>query len=177
MACRGAFDIVQPDVTKVGGISEQRRIAWMADDFGIKYVGHGWNTALGVAADLQLAAAFPAADLVEYIGGSPYVDGILADPFELDADGFLADPRTVPGSASISTGRNSRATRPLPPPCSASAVIPGAAKRSPEPMNTKVRAPPASSRSWIPGSASQPGDDRAGMGHLERILLQCMISN
>ncbi len=27
---RGAFDIVQPDVTKVGGISEQRRIAWLA---------------------------------------------------------------------------------------------------------------------------------------------------
>jgi L-alanine-DL-glutamate epimerase-like enolase superfamily enzyme len=40
---RGAFDIVQPDVTKVGGISEQRRIAWMADDFGVRYVGHGWN--------------------------------------------------------------------------------------------------------------------------------------
>ena len=54
---RGAFDIVQPDVTKVGGISEQRRIAWMAYDFGVKYIGHGWNTALGVAADLQLAAA------------------------------------------------------------------------------------------------------------------------
>src|SRR5213594_3036467 len=56
---RGAFDIVQPDVTKVGGISEQRRIAWMAHDFGVKYIGHGWNTALGVAADLQLAAALP----------------------------------------------------------------------------------------------------------------------
>uniref|UniRef100_UPI00235061BE enolase C-terminal domain-like protein n=1 Tax=Acinetobacter junii TaxID=40215 RepID=UPI00235061BE len=42
----GAFDIVQPDVTKVGGISEQRRIAWLADEFGVKYVGHGWNTAL-----------------------------------------------------------------------------------------------------------------------------------
>ena len=50
---RGAFDIVQPDVTKVGGISEQRRIAWMADEFGVKYIGHGWNTAIGVAADLQ----------------------------------------------------------------------------------------------------------------------------
>jgi len=36
---RGAIDIVQPDVTKVGGISEQRRIAWMAYDFGVKYVG------------------------------------------------------------------------------------------------------------------------------------------
>src|SRR5208337_3904575 len=27
---RGAFDIVQPDVTKVGGLSEQLRIGWMA---------------------------------------------------------------------------------------------------------------------------------------------------
>ncbi len=89
---RGAFDIVQPDVTKVGGISEQRRIAWLAHDFGVKYIGHGWNTALGVAADLQLASAFPDTDLVEFIGGSPYVDGILCNPFTLDADGYLTIP-------------------------------------------------------------------------------------
>jgi D-galactarolactone cycloisomerase len=89
---RGAFDIVQPDVTKVGGISEQRRIAWAADDFGVKYIGHGWNTALGLAADLQLASAMPGCDLVEYIGGSAYVDGLLAEPFTLDADGCLAIP-------------------------------------------------------------------------------------
>jgi L-alanine-DL-glutamate epimerase-like enolase superfamily enzyme len=87
-----AVDIVQPDVTKVGGISEQRRIAWMAYDFGVKYVGHGWNTALGLAADLQMASAFPDADLAEYIGGSPYLDGILSEPFTLDADGWLAIP-------------------------------------------------------------------------------------
>ncbi len=92
----GALDIVQPDVTKVGGISEQRRIAWMAYDLGIKYVGHGWNTALGVAADLQMASAFPDADLVEFIGGSPYVDGILAKPFALDEDGWLPIP-DLPG--------------------------------------------------------------------------------
>jgi D-galactarolactone cycloisomerase len=83
---------VQPDVTKVGGISEQRRIAWLADEFGVKYIGHGWNTALGVAADLQLAAAMPQSDLVEFIGGSPYVDGILEEPFALDEDGYLAIP-------------------------------------------------------------------------------------
>jgi D-galactarolactone cycloisomerase len=93
---RGAFDIVQPDVTKVGGIAEQKRIAQLADDFGVKYIGHGWNTALGVAADLQLASAFPSADLVEFIGGSPYVDGILETPFELDADGNLPIPQ-LPG--------------------------------------------------------------------------------
>ncbi len=89
---QGAFDIVQPDVTKVGGIGEQRRIAWMAYDFGIHYVGHGWNTALGLAADLQLAAAMPDTDLVEFIGGSAYVDGIVAEPFALDDAGWLTIP-------------------------------------------------------------------------------------
>ncbi|WP_018387533.1 mandelate racemase/muconate lactonizing enzyme family protein [Ancylobacter sp. FA202] len=88
----GALDIVQPDVTKVGGISEQRRIAWLADEFGVRYVGHGWNTALGLAADLQLAAALPQCDLVEFIGGSAYVDGIVAEPFRLDAEGQLRIP-------------------------------------------------------------------------------------
>jgi L-alanine-DL-glutamate epimerase-like enolase superfamily enzyme len=47
---------------------------------------------LGVAADLQLATAFPGVDLVEFIGGSPYVDGILREPFVLDADGMLPIP-------------------------------------------------------------------------------------
>ncbi len=87
-----ALDIVQPDVTKVGGISEQIQIARTANAFGIKYVGHGWNTAVGLAADLQLAAAIPTADFVEYIGGSPYVDDIVEGGWKLDADGMLAIP-------------------------------------------------------------------------------------
>lgn len=92
----GAFDIVQPDVTKVGGISEERRIGWMAQEHGIRFIPHGWNTAIGLAADLHLASAFPATDLVEYIDGSPYVDEIVADPWQLDADGMLPIPN-VPG--------------------------------------------------------------------------------
>ncbi|KKB85180.1 mandelate racemase [Devosia limi DSM 17137] len=87
-----ALDIVQPDVTKVGGISEQIQIARMANAFGIRYIGHGWNTAVGLAADLQIAAAIPTADLVEYIGGSPYIDEITEGGWSLDADGMLAIP-------------------------------------------------------------------------------------
>jgi D-galactarolactone cycloisomerase len=89
---RRALDIVQPDVTKVGGLSEQIQIARMANAFGVKYIGHGWNTAIGLAADLQLASAIPTADLVEYIGGSPYVDEITLGGFSLDADGMIAIP-------------------------------------------------------------------------------------
>ena len=92
---RGAFDIVQPDATKVGGLSEQRRIAWMAQEFGVRYVGHGWNTAIGVAADLQMAAAMPNTEVVEFIGGSAYVDGLLTQPFRLDADGYLEIPMSA----------------------------------------------------------------------------------
>src|SRR5688572_3667974 len=90
----GAFDIVQPDVTKVGGISEERRIAWMARDHGIRFIPHGWNTAVGLAADLQLAAAFADTDLVEYLTGSPFIDEIAEGGWKLDADGMLAIPST-----------------------------------------------------------------------------------
>jgi D-galactarolactone cycloisomerase len=90
----GAFDIVQPDVTKVGGISEERRIGWMAQENGIRYIPHGWNTAIGLAADLQLSSAFVNTDLVEYITGSPYIDELTVGGWQLDADGMLAIPST-----------------------------------------------------------------------------------
>jgi D-galactarolactone cycloisomerase len=92
----GAFDIVQPDVTKVGGISEERRIAWMAQENGIRFIPHGWNTAVGLAADLQLASAFRDTDLVEYLTGSPFIDAIATGGWRLDAEGMLPIP-TAPG--------------------------------------------------------------------------------
>ena len=90
----GAFDIVQPDVTKVGGISEERRIGWLAQEHGVRFIPHGWNTAVGLAADLQLSSAFPETDLVEYITGSPYIDELVAERWSLDADGMLPIPST-----------------------------------------------------------------------------------
>ena len=87
-----ALDIVQPDATKVGGITESRRIAWMAQDNGVRFVPHGWNTAVGLATDLQLASAFSDTDLVEYLIGSPYVDELAAGGWRLDADGMLPIP-------------------------------------------------------------------------------------
>jgi len=92
----GAFDIVQPDVTKVGGITESRRIAWMAEEHGVRFIPHGWNTAIGLAADLQLASALPGTDLVEYIAGSPYVDELAAERWQLDEEGMLSIPE-APG--------------------------------------------------------------------------------
>jgi L-alanine-DL-glutamate epimerase-like enolase superfamily enzyme len=88
----GAFDIVQPDVTKVGGLSEERKIAWMAREHGVRFIPHGWNTAVGLASDLQIASAFADTDLVEYLTGSPFIDEIAAGGWKLDAEGMLAIP-------------------------------------------------------------------------------------
>ncbi|MCC7367872.1 MAG: mandelate racemase/muconate lactonizing enzyme family protein [Chloroflexi bacterium] len=93
---RRAVDIIQPDCTKVGGLSESRRIAWMAYDHNVTFVPHGWNTAVGLAADLQLVASLPVARYVEYLTPSPYIEEIVQTPFRLDADGMLPIP-TAPG--------------------------------------------------------------------------------
>jgi D-galactarolactone cycloisomerase len=87
-----AFDIVQPDVTKVGGLSEERRIAWMAQDFGVEFVPHGWNTAIGLAADLHLASAIPNTRFVEYLTGSPFIDELVEETWRLDDQGYLRVP-------------------------------------------------------------------------------------
>jgi L-alanine-DL-glutamate epimerase-like enolase superfamily enzyme len=87
-----AFDIVQPDATKVGGISQERRIAWMAEECGVRFIPHGWNTALGLAADLHLASANPNTDMVEYLTGSPFIDDLVEARWKLDAEGMLAIP-------------------------------------------------------------------------------------
>jgi L-alanine-DL-glutamate epimerase-like enolase superfamily enzyme len=93
---RGAVDIIQPDCTKCGGLWVTWMVGWMAYDHNIQLVPHGWNTALGLAADLHVTAALPTATYVEYLDGSPYIDDLLTTPWKLDADGFLTVP-TGPG--------------------------------------------------------------------------------
>lgn len=87
-----AVDIIQPDTTKCGGLTEAIRIAWTASDHNVQFISHGWNTAVGLAADLHLAAALPTARYVEYLTPAPYIDALLVQPFDLDRDGFLRIP-------------------------------------------------------------------------------------
>ena len=74
--------------------SEARRIGWLAYDHNVLLVPHGWNTAVGLAADLQLVAALPVAHWVEYITPSAFLEQIVRTPFQLDTDGMLTIPKT-----------------------------------------------------------------------------------
>ncbi|MBS1851604.1 MAG: mandelate racemase/muconate lactonizing enzyme family protein [Acidobacteria bacterium] len=89
---RRAMDIAQPDVSKVGGLSEMRRIAWMAEERGIELVPHGWNTAVGVAADLHLTSTLSSSSFVEFNVGNPLVESLTSTPFHLNTEGCLEIP-------------------------------------------------------------------------------------
>ncbi len=91
---RGAMDIAQPDVCKVGGLSEIRRIAWMAEEAGIEVVPHGWNTAIGVAADVQFVASLSGRSFVEFNVGNTLIEQLAYPPFHLDREGCLEVPST-----------------------------------------------------------------------------------
>lgn len=91
---RKAVDIIQPDCTKNGGLSESRKIGWTAFDHNVLLVPHGWNTAIGLAADLQLSAALPVARYVEYLTPAAYIEELIVEPFVPDAEGMLRIPET-----------------------------------------------------------------------------------
>lgn len=90
---QSAWDMVQPDCTKVGGLTEALHIAWMAYQHNVLTVPHGWNTAVGVAADMHLVAALPVGKWIEFHQPSAVIDDLVTEPFAMDEDGMLAVPK------------------------------------------------------------------------------------
>lgn len=62
----GRIDVIQPDVTRAGGISECIKIARLADLQGVATVPHSWSTGIIKAASLHVLAAMPNATFFEY---------------------------------------------------------------------------------------------------------------
>ncbi|SDD37611.1 D-galactarolactone cycloisomerase [Bradyrhizobium brasilense] len=54
-----ALDIAQPDTCAAGGLTECKKIADMAEAFGVRYTPHVWGTGIAIAASLQLLAVLP----------------------------------------------------------------------------------------------------------------------
>jgi L-alanine-DL-glutamate epimerase-like enolase superfamily enzyme len=67
LADRGQLDVLQPDVGRVGGFSEARKVCRLAEERGKLVVPHCWKSALGIAASAHLAAATTACPYVEFL--------------------------------------------------------------------------------------------------------------
>src|SRR3954453_17167200 len=63
---RGHVDLVQPDVTRCGGITELVRIADLARERGVETVPHAWKSGIIKAASLHVNAVLPDAMFQEY---------------------------------------------------------------------------------------------------------------
>jgi L-rhamnonate dehydratase len=64
---RGRIDVAQPDVGRVGGLTEARRVVEYAHDRGRLIVPHCWKTGIGIAASAHLCAAAPNAPFFEFL--------------------------------------------------------------------------------------------------------------
>lgn len=93
----GCADVIQPDLSRCGGLTVAREVMAMATEAGLDLVPHSWLTHLLTGYSLQLVAALPRARLVEFnVSQSDLTRGITSQPFVLDQDGMVAIP-DVPG--------------------------------------------------------------------------------
>ena len=64
---RGRIQVAQPDVGRVGGLTEAKRVTQMAQERGLTVVPHLWKTGISVAAAAHLAASSPNCRYIEYL--------------------------------------------------------------------------------------------------------------
>lgn len=125
---RRQLDVLQPDASTTGGISEARRMAYAAVAFGVRVVPHVCAGPVALAANLHMATTVPGIRLLEYpptlipvwdqfgtgasLGPLAIVDGHLAAPTEpglgvgIDLATAEAHPYVAPGTrvAGTTTG-------------------------------------------------------------------------
>ena len=92
---RGRLDVVQPSAVRAGGMHEILNVAEDAYGFGALCIPHTWCHAIGVAAELHLAAITPNMPYFEFpiaFPISPLVENLLLPNFEIAPDGTMEVP-------------------------------------------------------------------------------------
>ena len=94
---RGRVDIVQVDLTRVGGFTEAMKVASLAVDRGIPVVNHGFTTYINVAAALHFLNSIPNSFICEFVAEEETTlrDFVTKQKF-VAKDGYLDIP-TEPG--------------------------------------------------------------------------------
>jgi L-rhamnonate dehydratase len=88
----GDVSVIQPDVTRVGGISELLRIVELARARGRRLVPHSWSTGIIKAATLHVLAVMPEVEYFEYcVQTTELNQRLVSQPFPL-IDGCVTIP-------------------------------------------------------------------------------------
>lgn len=91
---RGKVDIVQPDLSRCGGLSQARKIVWEAQRAGVDVCPHAWLTDLLSAASLHLNAVLERSLFLEYnVCDNPMLREIIRNPIRMEPDGMVPVPQ------------------------------------------------------------------------------------
>ena len=93
----GCVDVIQPDLSRCGGVTVARQVAIMAHEEGVDLAPHSWLTHLLTGYSLQLIATLPRARFVEFnVSQSALTRRVCkGTPFALAEDGAVRIPDGV----------------------------------------------------------------------------------
>ncbi len=80
---RQLVDVIQPDMCHCGGISELRRIAALAEMYGIQVAPHNPKGPVATAASLQVSATLPNFLILEHVHPNPLFGEVQIDPMKM----------------------------------------------------------------------------------------------
>jgi L-alanine-DL-glutamate epimerase-like enolase superfamily enzyme len=96
LVCGGCVDVVQPDLTRCGGLTVGLQIARLVDEAGIDLVPHSWLTDLLTAYSLHLIGTLRRPLFVEFnVAQSKLTHGVCGGALKLNPDGTVAIPSGV----------------------------------------------------------------------------------
>lgn len=96
LADRGKLDVLQPDIGRVGGFTEAKRVCEIAADRGRLIVPHCWKSGIGIAASAHLCAATACCPYIEFLpqhlSESGLRDELVAEELKM-VNGKIALPK------------------------------------------------------------------------------------
>ena len=99
-----SIDIAQPDICAAGGITETKRIATMANTFGVEVVPHSWGTGVALHAAMHFISnldsnpgrMYDSVPWMELDRTENALRDIMVEPLITQENGYLKVP-TRPG--------------------------------------------------------------------------------
>jgi len=91
---RGAIDILQPDVARVGGFTAARRVGALVHAHNLRYAPHtGFSAGISHLAALHVAASVPNLMTYEYFYAPNPLRDLFTEPFPEPHEGIVAVPQ------------------------------------------------------------------------------------
>jgi len=91
------IDAIQPDASRCGGITANKKLIDLAGLYGTKVIQHAFKTGILMSASLHLIAANPGATFLEYCNQETVLSkSLIKNHFTPDSDGYVTIP-TAPG--------------------------------------------------------------------------------